>query len=901
MAVSSLMRLCRRGEGFQTYRTGNNKLGRIGARGVALGLIFGLLAAGALAQSPVLLERKANRTLKIPETPPSGGFLTETAFGSLRFTDPVVITAPPGETNRLFVVEQVGRIIVITNLVNPTRSIFMDIDARVSGGVPSDERGLLGLAFHPGYSTNRLFFVFYTATSGSTDRLSRFEAAPNNPNQGLPDSEVVLINQRDDAGNHNGGDLHFGPDGYLYVSLGDEGGANDQYDNSQRINRDFFAGILRIDVDKRSGSLPPNSHVAASANYAVPPDNPFVGASTFNGLPVDPGTVRTEFWAVGLRNPWRMSFDRPSGRLYVGDVGQGAREEIDVIVKGGNYGWNYREGNIAGPRRTPPEGFVAIDPIYDYGRRDGLSVTGGVVYRGDRFPEIFAHYIFADYGTGNIWALGYDAVGAVNVRRLAGDSGITAFGVDPSNGDVLFADNGEDRIKRLVASPNVTGTPIPTLLSETGAFSDLESLKPSEGIVPYELNVPFWSDHALKTRWFAVRDSDRKIGFDRGGNWAFPSGMVWIKHFELELTRGVSESARRLETRFLVRNTNGVYGITYRWNDAQNDAALVPEEGFDETFTINDRGIPRTQVWHYPSRSQCLACHTPEAGYALGFRTSQLNRDHDFGDAQGNQIRALSDAGYFETRVEDIHTLPSAAAADDSSQSLEYRVRSYLAANCSQCHQPGGPGLGVFDARLTTATSEAGLVNGDLLNRFGNSNVRVTRPGAPDQSMLLRRIATLGSGRMPPLASSVLDQAAIELVAEWISSDLTKFQSFTEWQTEHFGSIDAPEASATADPDADGTTNLLEYLAGRNPNSSADSWKVSIQRAGDAVHIQFPKIANRSFEIQVATDLFSPAPWRPMNHPGNKPFFPAQDSVGVFQDLIVPGGSIFYRVRIATP
>src|SRR6185369_6373883 len=304
------------------------------------------------------------------------------------------------------IVEQIGRIVVITNLASPTRTVFMDISSRVHF---AGEEGMLGLAFHPGYLTNRYFFVDYVTwtngVSSSTrqDRLSRFEISPTNPNQGLANSEVILISQPDDFSNHNAGDLHFGTDGYLYVSLGDEGDANDTGANSQRIDKDFFSAMMRLDVDKLPGSLPPTPHPASSTNYAIPSDNPFIGATQFNGIPTT-GNIRTEFWAVGLRNPWRFSIDYVTGLIYCGDVGQGAREEVDIIAKGGNYGWNYREGYIQRPGSgAPPAGFSSIPPILDYARTPsgatnvGNSITGGVVYRGNRISQLNGAYIFGDY------------------------------------------------------------------------------------------------------------------------------------------------------------------------------------------------------------------------------------------------------------------------------------------------------------------------------------------------------------------------------------------------------------------------------------------------------------------------------------------------------------------------
>src|SRR5207302_1010195 len=210
--------------------------------------------------------------------------------------------------------------------------------------------------------------------------------------------------------------------------------------------------------------------------------------------------------------------------------------------------------------------------------------------------------------------------------------------------------------------------------------------------------------------------------------------------------------------RFIVRNASGVYGLTYRWGGSNTNATLVPEEGLDESLVIdNGSGVVRTQVWHYPSRLECLNCHTTAGGLALGFNTAQMNRDFDYGTLTTNQIAALSSAGYFSAPPSGIHTLRALAALTNSSVSLEYRVRSYLAANCSQCHEPGGLAHALWDARLSTTTANAGIINGTLVNNNGNSNGRVIVCGSLANSMMLTRISSPGALRMPPLASKLLD------------------------------------------------------------------------------------------------------------------------------------------------
>lgn len=870
-----------------------------------------LVFASVMAAWPILgavLQRVPNSTLAMPASPPTSGFASTPAFPGLVFTNPVCLAYPPGETNRLFIVEKRGRVIVITNLAAPTRTVFLDITAKVTTSTSdsiADERGLLGLAFHPGYATNRYFYLFYTGNSSSAagsglhDRLSRFVATAANANLALSSSEENLINQYDQANNHNGGDLHFGPDGCLYVSLGDEGDANDTRNNSQRIAKDFYAGILRIDVDKRPGSLAPNSHAAATTNYAVPPDNPWVGATNFNGSTVDSNAVRTEFWAVGLRNPWRMSFDSFTGALYCGDVGQGTREEIDIIVRGGNYGWNYWEGLLQRTNSTPGA-FVHAPPLIDYPRSQGYSVTGGRVYRGPRLAQLFGAYVYADYGSGNVWALRHDGASVTQNTLLFQDPGISAFGEDPSNGDLLYCDLASatnSTVDRIIYSGSVTSA-LPATLAATGAFADLATLQPAAGVVQYDLNAPFWSDHALKTRWFSVPNTNLTIGYNETDNWAFPTGTVWVKHFELELTNGVPESRHRLETRLLVRTTNGVYGATYRWGTATNNATLVAEAGMDEAFVIHDGGQTRTQVWHYPSRSECLMCHTAGGGWALGFNTAQLNRDFDYGGPIENQLKALSDAGYFNRPVTNATSLRALVVVTNASASLEWRARSYLAANCAACHLPGGSALGNWDARFATPTLVAGLLDGPLANSFGNDSNRVIRPGSTAHSMIHQRILRRGPGQMPPIASSVVDTNAVKLMADWIAHLDTNLQSFAAWQIAYFGSTNLADAGPARDPDGDGSVNYLEYLLGFHPLQPDDGWRASVSLENGRVQLMVQQAANRAFEIEWTATPFIPSSWRRLEHPANRLFFPAQAGTVMVTDDIGGLPQKYYRVRM---
>ncbi|MEJ0088969.1 MAG: hypothetical protein WDM80_04340 [Limisphaerales bacterium] len=431
---------------------------------------------------------------------------------------------------------------------------------------------------------------------------------------------------------------------------------------------------------------------------------------------------------------------------------------------------------------NPPAGLTfPIQEIPHSGTANytGNAVIGGVVYRGSRISQLYGAYIFSDNGSGSVWMLRYDGSNTVPFSYLTSvtpGAGPSAFGTDPRNGDILIAQVGSGQIGRLDYNGSPTGVPLPPTLADTHAFTDLTTLAPSAGIAPYDLNVPFWSDNAIKSRWFSVPNVNQKIGFNPNGNWSFPTGSVWIKHFELELTNGVAASRKRLETRFIVRNTNGIYGITYRWDSATN-ATLVPEAGTNESFTINDGGNLRTQVWHYPSRSECLICHTPAGGYVLGFRTEQLNRDFTHGSLTTNQISALSAAGYFSASVtNNPATLLALAHATNTDASLEFRARSFLAANCAQCHQPGGAAQRAnWDARITTSTANAGLIYGIPVNNLGSPNSFIIAPQSPTNSVLLTRLSTRDLGglppiQMPPLDSNLADVQDISLVSDWIAS-----------------------------------------------------------------------------------------------------------------------------------
>jgi glucose/arabinose dehydrogenase len=340
----------------------------------------------------------------------------ENAFPNLSFTDPVGIYDSGDGSDRLFVVEQGGKIYVFNNTKNTSdKLIFLDHSLDVSTG---GERGLLGLAFHPDYESNGYFYVYYTKTGSGDTKISRFKVDNNNPNLANVSSEFTIKEIPQPFANHNGGQIAFGPDGYLYIALGDGGSFGDPSGNGQ--NRMTLLGsILRIDVD--SGSP-----------YSIPIDNPFFGNSD---------GYEEEIFAFGFRNPWRFSFDSITGTLWAGDVGEGSREEVDIVKNNTNYGWSAKEGKIdydVGTNVTEITG-----PILDYNRSLGSAIVGGFVYRGSELMGLSGKYIYGDWGSGRIWALTFSGEMLVNNMELVDTSyNILSFGVDMNNELYICAANG---------------------------------------------------------------------------------------------------------------------------------------------------------------------------------------------------------------------------------------------------------------------------------------------------------------------------------------------------------------------------------------------------------------------------------------------------------------------------
>ncbi|RYD19704.1 MAG: hypothetical protein EOP88_17960 [Verrucomicrobiaceae bacterium] len=1057
-----------------------------------------LMASGAFLQASPGLDAPAAigpyLNGAFPKTEPTGAseWTVQETYNGININLPMHIAPYPG-TNKLLCVAKEGRIFLFEDNAAATQTeTFLDLRSQT---FTSSDSGMTWLVFHPQFgqagSPNRgyVYVTYKWKPSGGNGseaywRLVRF-TVQDGTQVADPASEQILIQQYDRQQFHDAGCMMFGSDGYLYLSIGDEGGANDEYNVTQKINERLFSGILRIDVDQKPTShdirrqpaqrtMPagwPNSY---TANYKIPSDNPFNDAG---------GANLEEFYAIGLRQPYRFSQDPVTHLIWIAESGQDTREELDILTPGANYGWPFREGKI--PRPTGPQPPVVPspiigtlkEPIWDVAHGIDNCIIGGFVYRGTENPSLVGKYITADNVTSHVRAHSYDGTVATNeiltdmpsgsvysgtstigwdadgepifikingtgtrgryfklstipanttragwyrfddqpvantsgyvsdnpgnstvnsvarglpllanddessassnvlyvpsnglnptgfapntagVRMAAGDGNgrpgnqpgelytssklgvlndftvelsfqpntgslgggyqcfmglhgttgtapgdgeagpplqpfrlmrwgrndATATTIPLENGDlylnvrtlnpttsawtsvpiqvvdkndftvnkwyhlaivgsvsegtvkvysynsttsaytlvgqgsgyvgnlqsgvwtvgrgtynggaadyVTSADFDEVRIsdtalpveKFLYGSqpfiPEIPVTEPPQTLSETGAFSNTPGMVPVQGMVPYGVNAPLWSDAAAKMRWMALPNNGthdtaaEKITFAPEGNWTFPKGTVFVKHFELPVDDANPAIHRRLETRFvIVPETGEPYGVTYKWRPDGSDADLLPG-GLNEVIDIATvGGGTRQQTWTYPSRNECKVCHNGNADYILGVKTHQLNGNFTYPltGRTANQLETLGALGWFDTtyREDLVPWMLKSHNVAETSASLTDRVRSYLDSNCSQCHQPGGV-RAYFDARYTTALDEQGLIYGELETSYGHPDNRVIVPGQPERSIMLTRLSSVAEIKMPPIAKHVVDQAAVTLMTDWINS-----------------------------------------------------------------------------------------------------------------------------------
>lgn len=729
-----------------------------------LGLVlafFPKLSSQEAKEKPFGIEKRTPwTTSKVQGSPePPSPYRDVQVFPKVRFDSATDLALSP-LGDRWFVAEQHGKIWTFENRPEADKKeLFLDL--RV-GSKQFDSRNVWSVTFHPKFKENgQLFVCYYDPKPAPTrNRISRYTLdikSGKTPTKCNPDGEYIVCEWQGGE-DHWGGCLKFGKDGYLYFSSGDGNGYADGAVTGQDLS-DFNASILRIDVDRP----------AKYAGYSVPKDNPFV----------DLKGAKPEIWAYGLRNVWKMSFDRETGDLWAGDVGQDLWDMVYKIEKGGNYGWSVTEGTRPFREERPKGPTPILPPVMEHDHSEARSVTGGFVYRGKKYPDLVGAYVYGDYDTGIIWGLKHDGKKVTELRTLV-DTPLRIVGFEEDLDGELFILDYQGTIHQIEPVPPVDPSKpqpkFPQKLSETGLFASTKDHRVAPGVIPYSVNSPLWSDNAIKLRYMAV-PGEAKVRYNGFDSWEFPEGTVLVKTFALEIEKGNASTLKRLETRLLHLEQNHWRGYTYVWNDEQTDAELLDKKGLDRAYQIRDQAAPtgeRKQVWHFPSRAECTLCHTMPAKFVLGLSTPQMNKDHDYDGVTDNQLRALDHIGLFANPPKGPSEKWVAAANKlvppaDEKASLELRARSYLHANCAHCHMKWGGGNALFWLTWNTPLLDTRTIN--VKPQHGDNGIPgacVLVPGDTEKSLLLHRMKLLDDKRMPRAGSNVVDEFGVKLVRRWI-------------------------------------------------------------------------------------------------------------------------------------
>ncbi len=726
------------------------------------GLASHLTAAIAHDGLPSGLDRRIHiTTSRVSGSPdPALPMRSKRAWPGLDFKKPLFL-GRDAASDRFLVVEQAGRMLAISSdQSQTTTNLFLELA----------DHDFYSFHFHPGFSTNRFLFVFANGpNTRQTNAAGVVLGGTNKFNRILrytvgADGRADVASEREIikwwSNGHNGGDMVFGLDGMLYITAGDGTSDSDGLDTGQNIT-DLNSGLLRLDLE----------HPDPGRAYSIPKDNPFWDI---------PG-ARPELWAYGFRNPWRIALDPSDGGLLVGDIGQDLYEMIELVTRGANYGWSVREGNhlFHAQRKLGPH--PVTPPLVEHHHAEARSITGGIVYQGGKFPELRGAYIYGDYGTGKIWALKRKGSRVTWHREIA-DTPHAMVGFSEGRAGEIFYVDYAGQLYELETNPPDTRKrpPFPRKLSDSGLFARVKGHVMQPGLIPYSVNSPLWSDGTHKERFIALPGTSQ-ITFSESGGWKFPEETVLVKSFALELEAGNPKSRKWIETRFMLFEQNEWVGYSYRWNDSQTDAELVEAKGADREFKIKDTRAPggtRKQVWHYPSRAECMTCHSRAAQFVLGVNTPQMNRDHDYGGVTANQLRTLAHIGAFSLKpdkagVAQLPKPPEKMAAlpnpYDGTVPLNDRARSYLHANCAHCHVEAGGGNSAITLRWNTPADKMQLIGSSPLHeKFGIPDAQLVFPGSPERSILMQRVLRIGQGGMPPVAKSLVDEAAVKMLSEWI-------------------------------------------------------------------------------------------------------------------------------------
>lgn len=610
----------------------------------------------------------------------------------------------------------------------PTPELVLDITSSVIFG---GEDGLLGMAFEhlpaqPGDVMSAIVKYIAPPPEGSTAYARTVVARVTSSDGGRtfdPSALHEIIGVDQPVKNHRGGRPAFGSDGMLYIPTGD-GGFETKW--SAQDPTSLLGKILRIDT--RSGSFP----------YAIPKDNPFV----------DTAGARPEIFALGFRNPYGWTFDpdAETPTLWVGDVGESRREEIDRVVKGANFGWPKFEGNICTGEPCDAPGLTP--PVYTYENNGANAIIGGPVYRGSRFPELRGRVIIGDNATGRMEAISREPGNPDPI--LLDETGYYVVGLDEDAAGEIVIMEGTGKIQTLVRRENQAS--LPSRLSETGCVDMAHPQSAAPGLLPYDVNMPLWSDGTDKARFLSLPEGSTLHQLE-DASFEVPFGTVAVKTFFWH--------DKPIETRLLVRQTDGDFaGYSYEWRDDGTDADLL------EHGSRKDLG---DLTWIYPSRSQCLACHTAVAGRTLGLDVAQLNREVVVDGVALDQLATWQRLGLLAEPLGETATLPRFPKREDPSSAAW--ARAYLQTNCSHCHRPGGIGAGSAKLLASAPVAESGCDELPLGDTFGIDQARFIAPGRPEASLAIVRMTSPIPGmRMPSLGTSVPDDLAISAVSDWIRS-----------------------------------------------------------------------------------------------------------------------------------
>ncbi len=708
-----------------------------------------------IGRSPAAEElspRPAWTTSKIQGTPtPPAPYRIVPAFPALKFDHPSSLQEMPG--GRMLVTEMGGKFFSFPKEPGVTRA---DLMGDLASGLPKELAGesvrLFSAALHPEFKQNGYLFACYVFPGPDKHtRVSQFEVAGENPPKIRPESERILL--RWPTGGHNGGCLAFGKDGMLYISTGDGAGPNppDGRTTGQDIS-DLLGAVLRIDVNDSTDEQP----------YRVPPDNPFVNT---------PG-ARPEIWAYGLRNPWKFGIDEKTGAIFAADNGWESWEMIHKIVRGGNCGWPIMEGRAMLRAEVSPGPTPIRPPVKDHPHTEANSVIGGPIYRGKKLPGLDGAFIYGDYITGTIWSV-QTGDGEVYQHQTLVDTDQRIVDFTEGRGGELYVldyDYTGQIYELLPTDRKDTSADFPRRLSETGLFSSLENMTPAAGVVAYDVKVPRWMDGAIAQRFVAIPGRET-VALSQGQNAAsYPEGTVFVEHLSFPEAGG---KTLPVETQILHYEYGQWQPYSYLWNEEGSDAELVDAIGADRVFdlpAVHPHTKPAPRTWHVNAQNECKLCHNAGSGFVLGFVPNQLDRS--FGEGSGlNQLEALETLGVIAA-VPSREGNAAARLVDprDESQTLDDRARSYLHANCSMCHHPGGNAIISFYLRRELPFDKLNTNKGTGIGTFGMQDAKIIVPGDPYRSILMYRMSKLGYARMPYIGSRAVDSFGVALIEDWIRS-----------------------------------------------------------------------------------------------------------------------------------